>query len=85
MRKYSKFIVVGGTLLALAVPSAAMADAPNGTLVGNGQTGTDYVIHANANASREGQLASEIKQNGQFVRVQAQAGERSALVAPLVP
>jgi hypothetical protein len=84
MRKYTKFLVVGGALAALAVPSAAMADAPNGLYIGNGQNSAPD-IHANANASQEGQLASAIKQNGQFVRIQAQSGTRSAQVAPLVP
>ena len=31
MRKYSNYVVVAGALAALAAPTAAMADAPNGT------------------------------------------------------
>lgn len=59
MRKYTKFAVVAGTLAALAAPSAAMADAPNGTY--------NIVPKANPNASVVGQDSSQIKQNGQFV------------------
>jgi hypothetical protein len=59
MRKYSKYVVVAGALAALAAPTAAMADAPNGTY--------NIVPKANANASLIGQESSQIKQNGQFV------------------
>lgn len=59
MRKYSKYVVVAGALAALAAPTAAMADAPNGTYTLN--------PHANANASVIGQDSSQITQNGQFV------------------
>ncbi|HEY2651060.1 MAG TPA: hypothetical protein VGI50_03995 [Solirubrobacteraceae bacterium] len=69
MRKYSKYILVGGTLAALAVPSAAMADAPNGTY--------NVVPKANANASVVGQDSSQIKQNGQFV-----SGKSGSTVIP---
>ena len=59
MRKYSKYVVVAGALAALAAPTAAMADAPNGTF--------NILPKANANASLVGQDSSQIKQNGQFV------------------
>jgi hypothetical protein len=42
MRKYSKFIVVGGAIAALAVPSAAMA-APGATGVSTNGNNTDYI------------------------------------------
>lgn len=69
MRKYSKYITVAGVLTALAVPSAAMADAPNGTYT--------IVPKANANASVVGQDSSQIKQNGQFV-----SGKSGSTVIP---
>lgn len=69
MRKYSKYITVAGVLTALAVPSAAMADAPNGTYT--------VVPKANANASVVGQDSSQIKQNGQFV-----SGKSGSTVIP---
>ena len=87
MRKYSKFIVAAGAVAALAVPSVAMADAPNGT----------YTIDqkANANASLVGQDSSQITQNGQFVsgksgdtagtwQNQAGQGQRAAQVQALL-
>lgn len=69
MRKFSKYITVAGVLTALAVPSAAMADAPNGTYT--------IVPKANANASVVGQDSSQIKQNGQFV-----SGKSGSTVIP---
>jgi hypothetical protein len=73
MRRYSKFIVVAGTLAALTVPSVAMADAPNGnypsTFKGNG---------TNSDGTLVGEYSSRSIQNGQFVSQQAQAGDRSA-------
>jgi hypothetical protein len=86
MRKYSKYVVVAGALAALAAPTAAMADAPNGTYT--------VVPKANANASLIGQESSQIKQNGQFVSGNANSsvipdqtttpGSRAAIVQGLL-
>ncbi len=54
-----KFIIVGAALAALAVPSVANADAPDGTY--------SIVERTNENASSIGHQSSAIKQNGQFV------------------
>jgi hypothetical protein len=51
MRKYSKFIVVGGALAALAVPSAAMAAQPTGATVQNPNAPAAWVGAAPPNAS----------------------------------
>lgn len=86
MRKYSKYVVVAGALAALAAPTAAMADAPNGTF--------NILPKANANASLVGQDSSQIKQNGQFVSGNANSsvipdqtttpGSRAAIVQGLL-
>ena len=60
MRKSSKLIVVAGTIAALAVPSAAMADAPDGEVLVKKAAQSE-------NASGIGWQSSAIKQNGQFV------------------
>ena len=55
-----KLIITGVSLVALAVPTVAMANAPDGTFHfrANG---------ASENASSIGQQSSAINQNGQFV------------------
>jgi hypothetical protein len=63
MRKSSKLILVGGAIAALAVPSAAMAAAPNGDYTTTLHEGAQVT----SNASSIGQQSSAIKQNGQFV------------------
>jgi hypothetical protein len=71
MRKSSKLILVGGALAALAVPSAAMADAPTGSFVPN----TDAVASTmtveqwvdGGYGSAVGYYSSRAIQNGEFV------------------
>jgi len=75
-----KFLITGMAVAMLAVPSAAMADAPDGTY--------NIVPVANENASAIGKQSSQIHQNGQFVSGkwtgldgwQDQRGDRSAIV-----
>ena len=57
-----KFIIIGSTLAALVVPSAAMADAPNGDYTTTLKEGAH-----STNASSIGRQSSAIGQNGQFV------------------
>jgi hypothetical protein len=57
-----KLILVAASLAALAIPTAAMASAPDGSF--------DFKANGGArseNASVIGKLSSQIKQNGQFV------------------
>jgi hypothetical protein len=87
MRMYSKFLVVGGAIAALAVPSAAMADPGNGNGHAYGQPNGTYVFKAdgtNGNGNVVATDSSQIIQNGQFVSQQAQAGDRAAIVQGLV-
>jgi len=95
MRKSTKLIVVAGTIAALAVPSAAMADAPDGTIALN--PSTDVTLD-NAGAAKDAAIdngdnmvawgSSVLIQNGQFVSGKAsgkpdwqhQKGDRSAQV-----
>ena len=75
-----KLLVTGMAVAMLAVPTAAMADAPDGA----------YTIapKASADASAIGMQSSQITQNGQFVSGkwtgltgwQDQRGDRAALV-----
>ena len=60
MRKSSKLILIGGALVALAVPSASMAATPDGSIVAKAGTQSE-------NASPVGVGSSVLKQNGQFV------------------
>ena len=56
MRKYSKYIVVAGSLVALAVPSAAMAAQP----ANPGGFGTDRAAWIGANSGAQwGAIASQ--------------------------
>ena len=73
MHKSSKLIVVAGAIAALAVPSAAMADAPNGDYTTTLHEGAQVT----SNASSIGQQSSAIKQNGQFV-----SGKSGSTVIP---
>ena len=63
-----KLIIAIASIAALAVPTAAMAAAPNGqfNFKANGGAQSD-------NASSIGQQSSQIKQNGQFVSGQDNA------------
>jgi hypothetical protein len=85
MRKYSKFIVVGSAIAALAVPSAAMASQPANP-GGFGQARAAYV-QANGGA---GAVASERKgdnssiNNAYKVAIGALPTE-SSLVATFAP
>jgi len=75
-----KSIIAGAAFMALAIPSVASADTPDGT----------YTIapKASTNASAVGMQSSQIKQNGQFVSGkwtgldgwQDQKGDRSDIV-----
>ena len=75
MRKYTKLIVVGGALAALAVPSAAMADAPDGAVTFNPSSGITTmqeagVAKSEALAAGDNLIAwgsSAITHNGQFI------------------
>jgi hypothetical protein len=78
MRKYSKFIVVAGTLAALTVPSVAMADAPSGYSWKDANQGSS---NGNPNASIIGQYSSRVDQNGQSV---SQQTDRGAIVQALL-
>jgi hypothetical protein len=60
--RMKKFIITGAALVALAAPSVAMADAPNGDYTTTLKDGAQ-----SANASSIGQQSSAISQNGQFV------------------
>ena len=74
MRKSSKLILVAGAIAALAVPSAAMADAPDGSITMNPGKG---ITLEQAPASKDAALAngdnliawgsSVITHNGQFI------------------
>jgi len=57
-----KLIIVAASFAALAVPTAALAAAPNGSINYNDNGGAQ-----GANASLVGTYASRITQNGQFV------------------
>jgi hypothetical protein len=76
MRKYSKFIVVGGALLALVVPSAAMADQTAFTYKG----GDASAPLTQSQGSEIGFASSQGTHNGTVVSQQAKAGIRSANV-----
>jgi polyisoprenoid-binding protein YceI len=79
-----KLITIGMAVAMLAVPTAAMADAPDGT----------YTVDpkVNENASVVGLASSQIKQNGQWVSGkytgldgwQDQRGDRSAQVQTML-
>src|SRR5215468_7263013 len=56
LRKYTKFLVVGGALVALAVPAAAMADAPDGSVTFNPFSGITTMQEAGA--AKAGALAA---------------------------
>lgn len=81
---FKSLIITAGALVALAIPSAALANAPDGS----------YTIapKANDNASLVGKDSSQITQNGQFVSGkytaldgwQNQKGDRSAEVQALL-
>jgi hypothetical protein len=58
-----KYLIGGLALVALAVPTAASADAPNGDYTTTLKEGAQTT----SNASSIGQQSSAIKQNGQFV------------------
>jgi hypothetical protein len=83
MRKYSKFIVVAGSLAALAVPSAAMADPAGYQFKANG---------TNSNGNQVAVDSSRLTGNGQApsnpvgpsVSQQAQAGDRAANIQMLL-
>jgi len=64
-----KFFIIAGALGALAAPSAALAEAPNGQLVPN--------ENAKSNGSLIGLYSSQVIQNGQFV---SQQEDRGAIV-----
>ena len=81
MRKYSKFIVVAGTLAALTVPSVAMADAPSTYSWKDANQGSS---NNNPNASIIGQYSSRVDQNGQAVSATAADGGRAAAVQALL-
>lgn len=72
-----KFIIIAASFVALAVPTAAMADAPTGGLIFKDGSGAQV-----DNASSIGQQSSQIKQNGQFVSGQQTTypGQRAELV-----
>ena len=57
-----KFIITGAALAMLAVPSMAIADAPDGEFAFKANDGA-----RSANASAIGEQSSQIKQNGQHV------------------
>ena len=61
-----KFFFVAVALVALAAPSAALADAPNGQLVSN--------ENAKSNGSIVGVWSSQVIQNGQLVSEQENRG-----------
>lgn len=54
-----KFILAAATVATLAVPTAAMADAPNGQFV--------FKSNEASQGNSIGVQSSQIKQNGQFV------------------
>ena len=77
-----KLIITAASIAALAVPTAAMAAAPNGSFNFKANGASD-------NASSIGKQSSDINQNGQFVSGQDNAysidqtttpGSRAALV-----
>ena len=57
-----KLIITGVSLVALAVPTVAMANAPDGSFNFKANDGA-----RSENASIVGELSSQITQNGQFV------------------
>jgi hypothetical protein len=57
-----KLIIIAASVAALAVPTAAMAAAPDGSF-----NFKDNSSAQNENASIIGKLSSQITQNGQFV------------------
>jgi hypothetical protein len=81
-----KLIITAACFAALAIPTAAMASAPDGSF--------DFKANGGAqseNASIIGKLSSQIKQNGQFVSGNSgvwdqttSPGSRAALVQDLL-
>jgi hypothetical protein len=70
-----KFFITAGALVALAVPSAALAAAPQSYSWKAPNQGD-----AGVNASIVGVDSSQVIQNGPAVSAQAQAGDRAATV-----
>jgi hypothetical protein len=89
MRKYSKFIVVGSAIAALAGPSVAMADqptsmptnvnSPNGLAYATGQQ-TMYPLTGVIQGSPMAAYDSRVIHDGIKTSVDAQAGLRGANV-----
>ena len=91
-----KFIITGAALVALAVPSMAVADAPDGTITFNPasglttleQAGAEKAIACANGENLNGWGASALTHNGQFISGkytgssdwQHQKGDRSALL-----